>query len=337
MRVLLVLATIMAMAFAMKTASQSMIYSEFKNFALKYNKTYDTPQIQQQAMEIYVMNKKIAAELQALNPKATFGDSPFMDIHPDEFARTHLMPKEIYADFTIDPAVDPVMDASEFMLEDPSAMPTEYDWRSKGAVTPVYNQMECGSCWAFSATEEIESMNQIKGFGLNSESMQQIVSCDTTAYGCQGGWTYAAYEYVMSVNGIEKYSDYPYTSGSGNSGTCQFNAADIQEDIASWSYVTQNDDETAMQNFVYTEGPLSVCVDASSWQTYSGGVITNCGNQIDHCVQITGFSSQSGTPAWNVRNSWGTTWGNQGYLYVERGQNMCSIGDVVTTVVPVKP
>jgi len=88
-----------------------------------------------------------------------------------------------------------------------------------------------------------------------------------------------------------------------------------------------------MQQAVYQTGPLSICVDASSWQNYNGGVISDCGTDIDHCVQLTGFSTQDGTPAWNVRNSWGTGWGENGYLYVARGGNVCGIGSTVISLV----
>lgn len=138
--------------------------------------------------------------------------------------------------------------------------------------------------------------------------MQQIVDCDTTAYGCNGGWTSAAYNYVEKAGGIDSLSSYPYTAETGQ---CQFNPSNVLAKVSSWSYVTQSADTSKMLQWAYQSGPLSVCVDASSWQTYTGGVISNCGKQIDHCVQVTGFSTQSGTEAWNVRNSWGADWGGE--------------------------
>ena len=92
-----------------------------------------------------------------------------------------------------------------------------------------------------------------------------------------------------------------------------------------------------MQNYLATTGPLSICVDAASWQFYSGGVLKTCGQQIDHCVQLTGYSTVDGTAAWNVRNSWGADWGQSGYIYIERGENLCAIGDVVTTITGESP
>merc|ERR1712125_4305 len=107
----------------------------------------------------------------------------------------------------------------------------------------------------------------------------------------QGGWTYVAYEYVESAGGLETGSEYPYTATNGY---CNFQKSEVVADISSWKYVTQDQDEQTMKNFVGTTGPLSICVDASSWQFYQGGVLKNCGTQIDHCVQITGYGVTDG-------------------------------------------
>jgi len=136
-------------------------------------------------------------------------------------------------------------------------------------------------------------------------------------------------DYVIKQGGQDTLDSYPYTAVDG---TCKFKAASVGAKIASWAYATQNYDETAMQNTLYSKGPLSICVDASSWQYYKSGVIQTCGQQVDHCVQLTGYSTVSGIAAWNVRNSWGTTWGDKGYVYVARGKNVCDIASCVTYV-----
>merc|ERR1711991_857166 len=115
------------------------------------------------------------------------------------------------------------------------------------------------------------------GQPLRVLSPQQIVSCDTTDYGCGGGWTYDAYAYVEKAGGIE----------------------------------------TAMQQFMTTGGPISICVDASSWSSYTGGIMSQCGTQIDHCVQAVGYNTEGATPYWIVRNGWATSWGIEGYIYLK--------------------
>jgi len=209
------------------------------------------------------------------------------------------------------------------------ALPSSFDWNNKaGVVSQVYNQEQCGSCWAFSATETIESVWALAGNSLVSLSEQQIVDCDSTDDGCNGGWPYDAYQYIESAGGQEPLADYPYTAEDG---TCAFNGGEVVAKISSWQYVTQSEDENAMQQFVYSNSPISVCVDAEVWQTYTGGVVgSDCGDSIDHCVQITGWSSQAGVAAWNVRNSWGSDWGNNGYIYVQMGGDNCAIAQVVT-------
>jgi len=162
-----------------------------------------------------------------------------------------------------------------------------------------------------------------------------LLSCvDTKAYGCDGGWTYVAYEYIKSAGGYDSLESYPYTAADGS---CKFRKTNVQARITDWKYVTSTKSETVMRDYVGTTGPLSICVDASSWQFYNGGVLKTCGNSIDHCVQIVGYGAVSGTQAWIVRNSWGASWGERGYIYLEYGKDMCALAQVVTTVTTAKP
>lgn len=298
---------------------------QWEAYKVTYNKKY-TPLEEPLRYEIFSANLRHAEQLQqAETGTATYGVTPFMDLSPKEFRAKYLMPKEL-ADNTVFP------NGSVVELPDPlPEIPTSFDWRdaSPAVITPVYNQEQCGSCWAFSATETIESFWALAGNTLTSLSMQQIVDCDTTAYGCNGGWTYLAYQYVEQAGGIDTYSSYPYR---GVNGRCAFKSADVAAKISGWSYVTKTKDETAMATFLATTGPISVCVDASSWQYYTGGILKNCGQQIDHCVQATGYSVDGSTPYWIVRNSWGTSWGQQGYLYVYRGSDTCAIAQMPTSV-----
>jgi C1A family cysteine protease len=192
------------------------------------------------------------------------------------------------------------------------------DW-SGVLTTPVKDQGYCGSCWAFSATEQIESdvMRTLKTTYVLSP--QQITSCATAAYGCSGGWTEVAYQYVTKAGGIETNSDYPYSSYMGVTGTCKASSSKFVATVT--NYYTVNG-ETNMANYVKATGPLSVCLDASSWNSYTGGIMTVCGTSVDHCVQATGVDT---TSYWKVRNSWGTSWGESGYIRLAYGKNTCAI------------
>lgn len=200
-------------------------------------------------------------------------------------------------------------------------------------VTPVKDQGQCGSCWDFSATETMESVWAIAGNKLTQLSEQQTLDCDSTDYGCDGGWPYNAYAYIISAGGVETEADYPYEAVGG---TCNFQSNEVAAKFSSWKYVIQDKDETKMQTYVYENSPVSVCVDAEIWQTYTSGVITqasDCGTSIDHCVQVTGWQQMDGMAVWNVRNSWNTDWGVNGYIYVQIGSDNCAIAEVVTVPV----
>jgi C1A family cysteine protease len=309
---------VLLLAFVALTAANMQQFIEFQH---KYGKTYQTAEEFNMRYSVFLNNLAIAAKL-TKKGNATYGVTKFSDMTTEEFKNIILMKRKVNRNIA-----GPVWTATKKV-----ALPTSYDWRDKGAVTPVYNQGQCGSCWAFSITENIESQWFLAGNTLTSLSMQQVVSCDTSDDGCGGGDPPTAYQYVMSAGGIETYQDYPYTG----EGSCQFNKADVDATLSNWQYVTQSGDEGAMQQFVYQSGPISVCVDAESWQSYSGGIITtesDCGTSLDHCVDITGWGAQESTNFWWVRNSWGADWGESGYLQVQLGANVCGIANEVTSAI----
>jgi cathepsin F len=320
MKVLLLLA-FLAVAFAAQDPLQ-----QFIAFQHKYGKSYTSSTEFDMRFTVFKNNLAIAAKLNAKGDNATYGVTKFMDMTPDEFKNIILMKKPINKNIP-----GKVWEAKKLV-----GLAASFDWRDKGAVTPVYNQGQCGSCWAFSITENIESQWFLAGNTLTSLSMEQVVDCDTSDDGCGGGDPPTAYEYVISAGGQEYYSDYPYTAGGGQAGSCQFNKADIDAVLSNWQYVTQSGDESAMQSFLVSNGPISVCVDAESWQYYQGGIITtnsDCGDSLDHCVMITGYGQAEETNFWWVRNSWGTDWGEEGYLQVQMGADVCGIADEVTSAI----
>jgi cathepsin F len=320
MKALLLLAFILAV----NAISHEEAVQKFVEFQHKYQKSYATDDEFQQRFQIFKKNLANAEQLQKREKgTATYGVTKFSDLSEQEFRSKYLMPKFSAKDAK--PGKLAVFNSSWVAPPKQSS----FDWNSKGAVTAVYNQGQCGSCWAFSATETIESYWFLAGNSLTQLAMQQIVDCDTTDQGCNGGWTYDAYQYVMSAGGIEPLSDYAYTAETG---TCAFNAGEVAAKISNWAYVTQSKDEGAMLTWVQNSGPASICVDASSWSSYTGGVMSSCTDSLDHCVQLTGFGSYSGEDAWNVRNSWGTDWGEAGYIYLLRGQDTCGCAEVVTSV-----
>jgi len=163
-------------------------------------------------------------------------------------------------------------------------------------------------------------------------SPEQMVQCDNAAFGCSGGWTESAYGYVKKAGGLALESTYPYTSYQGVTGSCKTGAPPV---VTVNSYTTISG-ETNMANYVLATGPLSVCLDASSWNSYTGGIMSVCGDDVDHCVQAVGVNTATGG-WWKIRNSWGVNWGEQGYIRLAYGANTCDItNDPTWTVVALK-
>jgi len=333
MKAILVLCFV-AVACASLVDTDVLMRRKFIEFQRTYGKAYESNDEFEHRFRIFKDNQKKASELQLQNPRATFGVNKFSDLSSDEFAAQYLMPN---VDFKNDYIRPP---SKDFSIEAPknvrgcSPDPTNYDWDSCGVITPIYNQGACGSCWAFSATETIESYYALAGYPLTQLAMEQIVDCDTQGQdeGCNGGFPSGAYSYVQSAGGIETLADYPYTAEGGESGQCNFQSSDIVADVANSNSI---DGESGLysQTSSASGGPVSVCVDASSWQSYTGGVLTSCGNSVDHCVQLVGYANYGESGAyWIVRNSWGADWGEQGFIWVAIGQDLCSIGDYATIV-----
>jgi len=242
--------------------------------------------------------------------------------------------------------------------------PASINWRDTEAITAIKNQGQCGSCWAFSATEAVESQLMLStGMEFAIElSPQQVTSCtpSTGTYGslgCNGGFTEGAYEYLQTVTGLANSFYIPYqqslTASSATVAcmTAQVEAIDGPDQMLSGGYA-------AVTGYTYAtpactsgacasqdldklsaaleETPVSVCVNAGAWNAYTGGVMTSaaCGSMAadeqDHCVMATGFNTTASTPYWIVRNSWADTWGEEGYIYLEMAENTCGLADDAT-------
>ncbi|KAK9707472.1 hypothetical protein RND81_07G199600 [Saponaria officinalis] len=198
-------------------------------------------------------------------------------------------------------------------------VPEAVDWRAKGAVTPVKNQGDCGSCWAFSTIVSVEGINQIKTKKLVSLSEQELVDCVSDNGGCEGGLMEHAFAYIKSVGGVTGETTYPYEAKNGACNSAKVNAPVAK--IDGYEVVPVND-ENALTKAVVNQ-PISVAIDASgrSFQFYHEGVFTGeCGTDLDHGVAAVGYGvTQDGTKYWIVKNSWGTGWGEKGYIRIQRG------------------
>merc|ERR1719498_760243 len=327
--------------------------AEWEKFKARYKKTYKNATDELERYKLFEQSKKRVEKLNKLNGQPAFGINWMSDRYESEkYKKGHKKPKDFVP-------TAPVEDFIPTMRG-----PASIDWRKTNVVTPVKNQGQCGSCWAFSATEAIESQ-MILTTGDKYDftlSPQQIASCtpDSGTYGCagcNGGFTEGAYEYVKSAPGLANGFFIPYEQSlteSQNTKTCptekvqqidgeleQLSGSYAQ--VSGYHYATTpctsgactNQDLTAFAAALETT-PLSVCVNAGAWNDYTGGVLTSaaCGSMgadaQDHCVMAVGFNSTAPTPYWIVRNSWATTWGEQGYIYLEMAKNTCGLADDAT-------
>jgi len=210
-------------------------------------------------------------------------------------------------------------------------LPTTVDWVPKGYVTPIKNQGQCGSCWAFSATGSLEGQHFKSTGKLVSLSEQNLVDCSDPEgnHGCDGGLEDQAFKYIIKNNGIDTEASYPYVARDE---TCHFNAANVGATCSSYVDIPSGN-ETALQVATATVGPISVGIDAShlSFQFYWAGVYSSvfCSRtSLDHGVLVVGYGvyKTTGKDYWLVKNSWGTKWGMQGYIMMARNDNnMCGI------------
>lgn len=196
------------------------------------------------------------------------------------------------------------------------------NWASKGAVTPIKNQGQCGSCWSFSTTGSVEGLNFIYTGNLNSLSEQNLMDCSGSygTQGCNGGWMDDAFQYIIANNGIDTESSYPYQAVQG---ACRFQASNTGASMKSYSDV-QSGNEGALTNAANNQ-PVSVAIDAShnSFQLYSSGIYSEpacSSSSLDHGVLVIGYGSDNGD-YYIVKNSWGTSWGMSGYIWMSRNNN----------------
>jgi cathepsin F len=289
----------------------------FAAFINKHNKYYA-----QDETVVRFNNFKATIErvnkLNKASSSAVFGITQFADMSVEEFRSTILMKNPIVPQESTEVVEPAQVDA-----------PDAFDWRDHGAVTPVKNQEQCGSCWAFSATEAVESAYIVAGKATASSinlAPQQIVDCDSTSDGCNGGQTSSAYAYLIGAGGQESNDSYPYT---GQDGQCSFDKSLVVAKISNYKAATSFYSEKTLQSNLVGWGPVSICVDAASWQDYQSGVMTHlqCAfiNVLDHCVQLVGYNATAPTPYWIVRNSWTTSWGIKGYIWLEMGHDTCGL------------
>jgi len=256
----------------------------------------------------------------------TLGINQFADMTTEEFHRAYLSYRKSTAS---DSTVQPVSFVPSLTLND---VPASLDWRDKKVVSEVKDQGQCGSCWAFSAVGAMEGAHALATGNLVSLSEQELVDCvNGGADTCDvGGEMQDGFKWAISAGGMETESDYPYEASSGNK--CAFTKTKSAATFSGFQNVTSGD-EKALLLAIAERPTISVAIDASqfSFQFYMGGVYDepSCKtgvNDLDHGVLVVGYGTDSGKDYWIVKNSWGSSWGKSGYIWMSRNKsNQCGI------------
>jgi len=295
-------------------------WKQFTNFQERFHKRYETIQELETRFDIFRSNlRNIILHNLDYTQNFTMGINQFTDLTAEEFKAKYVsgLKAEVgsYGCKSFSSAA--------------SGAPSSIDWRTKGAVTSVKDQGQCGSCWTFSSTGAVEGAWAIAKGQLIDLSEEQLVECATGisygSHGCNGGQMEGAFKYIIG-NGQCSLSSYPYTSGNGQSGSCK--SCTPVAHISSCSDVKPND-QISLKAAV-AQQPVAIAIEADTryFQSYSGGILTSttCGTNLDHGVLIVGYGTENGIDYWNVKNSWGTTWGDKGYVKIARSDSTNDAG-----------
>jgi len=333
-------------------SSDAEILVMFEQLVQEHGRNYKTGEFRTRLAN-FEANLRTIETLRKANVDASFNPNLFFDYTEAEMKAMRMpsAPSQALARSCLSSGVSSEREVAR--LRRLNAAPPTWDWNLKGKVTPVKNQQQCGSCWTFSTTGSIESAYAIKHGQLIGLSEQEIVDCShgctneppygqVCNSGCGGGWPWIAMSDIMTWPGLGTEAQYPYT---GETDTCAQTPAMVSAPLSNYTCLsgTGNSqdgpaDETDMVNWCYQHGPLSIALDATPLMFYNSGVIappTQCSQtQLDHAILITGWGNyqSNGQTAqyWTVKNSWGTSWGMQGYFQLSRGNNMCGVAAAVT-------
>jgi len=304
------------------SVAHSMSFSDWKR---AHNKTYANSADESHRMAIYLDNVEKVREMniRASTPNSglegEFSVNQFSDMTFDEF-------KASYLSSFIPQASNGLEDTMDWQGRVP---PNDVDWRAKGAVTPVKDQGQCGSCWAFATTGTTEGAWFIAKGQLVSLSEQDEVDCSKKQHnmGCNGGRADWGLDYIKAAKGINTEPSYPYT---GRDGACKHKPEPIGATITAYKKV-KSKDENDLMNAVSTEPvAVAICV-TNAWANYKSGVFfdNSCKSgefDLSHAVLAVGYGTDAGKDYWIVKNSWGGKWGDQGFIKMARNrQNNCGI------------
>ena len=286
------------------------------DFKIKFDdyKTYDG------VLKKWIENHKFIEEVNAKNLTYKLGHNQFSGMDSNDFSQYLGISRILYQDYKQLFHVSKPIDFTSKLAE-------SVNWVTKGGVTQVKDQGQCGSCWSFSTTGAIEGAYFVKTGKLESFSEQQLVDCDNYTnggkdLGCKGGLMDNAFTWVSKNDGLCAESDYPYVSGTTKkSGDCQKSCnVNKDSDVHSYVDVVPKSDDEMMKALSLQPVSIAIEADQKEFQLYKSGVFTGkCGTELDHGVLAVGYGSLDGSDYYLVKNSWSTSWGDGGYIKLGRG------------------
>ncbi|XP_060527944.1 uncharacterized protein LOC132702986 [Cylas formicarius] len=303
----------------------------FNQFLQKYEKVYRNKEEYNFRLKVFKDNLNTIALLNKFEQgTGRYGLTEFADMTSKEFSKSHGL--------RLDMLNENEVPLKRAIIPDVS-LPVEFDWRKKGAVAEVKDQGSCGSCWAFSVTGNIEGQFAIKYGKLLEFSEQELIDCDKSDDGCNGGYMTNAYSAIEKLGGLEQESVYPYEAEDEK---CKFDSAKVNVQLTGALNISQN--ETDMAKWLTVNGPISVGINANAMQFYMGGVshpwkMLCSPKDLDHGVLIVGYGVHKYSlfnktlPYWIVKNSWGPSWGEQGYYRVYRGDGTCGVNLMASSAI----
>jgi cathepsin L len=297
-------------------------WKQFTNFQERFSKRYENIQEMETRFQIFRTNlRNIILHNLDNTQNFTMGINQFTDLTPQEFKDQYVGGLKAQVGSY----------GCKSFSSSASGTPSSIDWRSKGAVNPVRDQGQCGSCWAFATTANAESVWAISSGQLLDLSEEFLVDCASGVgyfnMGCNGGQPDSAFKYMIN-NGQCTEASYPYKAGTTKTaGSCQkCTAAPVH--FSSCYDVTPKDQISLMAAVAKQPVVIAIEADTRYFQSYSGGILDSpsCGTSLDHAVEIIGYGTENGVDYWNVRNSWGSSWGESGYVRIKRTSSTNDIG-----------
>jgi len=304
----------------------SPLLDRFENWVTQYRIQIQTKHHLYDTLRKWMTNDEYIDRINDANKSYQLGHNQFSGM--DEFDFIQYVIKN--------PIIQSAQQTSS-SIYNTTVLPSSIDWRNEGAVSSVKDQGQCGSCWAFSTTGALEGIYAIQTGKLVSFSEQQLVDCDTLRnggkdHGCHGGLMENAFSWISKNGGLCTEGDYPYLSGRGETQSCQTECRVVPNSrIESWVKVPCTD-EGLMTAIAHQPVSVAIEADQRDFQLYKSGVFTGkCGTTIDHGVLAVGYGIENDQEYYLVKNSWGTTWGDQGYIKLAKGseynngQGQCGI------------